>query len=141
MNFSIRLKSPVSSVLIGQQKISTSFTVQGAGGQHISDVVASTSHSTDAVVLAVGPEGGWVDYEVQMFKENGFIQVSSDQLTLVICCIRRIILPRYIGIVLSHYKDPVINQPVLQGMSSGYAVAQVKDIGYFGYSPENLRDF
>lgn len=49
--------------------------LQGAGGQHISDVVASSSPRKNAVVLAVGPEGGWVDYEVQMFKDHGFIQV------------------------------------------------------------------
>ena len=89
-------------------------------------------------MLAVGPEGGWVDYEVQMFKENGFIQVSSDQLTLVICCIRGIILPRCIGIVESHYKDPVINQPVLHGMSSGYAVAQVTGYRILWILPRKL---
>eukprot|EP00438_Fugacium_kawagutii_P025168 Skav208322 [mRNA] locus=scaffold897:718781:725991:+ [translate_table: standard] len=27
-------------------------------------------------MLAVGPEGGWVDYEVQMFKDHGFTQVA-----------------------------------------------------------------
>lgn len=28
------------------------------------------------VVLAIGPEGGWVDFEVQRFKEQGFIPFS-----------------------------------------------------------------
>ncbi len=28
------------------------------------------------VLLAVGPEGGWVDYEVQKFREQGFIDCS-----------------------------------------------------------------
>lgn len=38
---------------------------------------AGRPHGTQrAVVLAVGPEGGWVDYEVQMFKEHGFTQVA-----------------------------------------------------------------
>ena len=38
-----------------------------------------------------------------------WIKTSSDQLTLVICCIHRIILPSYRGsyiIIISHYKDP-----------------------------------
>ena len=35
-------------------------------------------------------------------------QVSSDKVTLVICCIQGILLPSYIGTTISHYKDPVI---------------------------------
>ena len=27
-------------------------------------------------ILAVGPEGGWVDYEVQKFREQGFTECS-----------------------------------------------------------------
>ncbi|MFA6465072.1 MAG: RsmE family RNA methyltransferase, partial [Desulfurivibrionaceae bacterium] len=27
-------------------------------------------------ILAIGPEGGWVDFEVQHFKEQGFMAFS-----------------------------------------------------------------
>ena len=40
---------------------------------------------------------------------NNQQEVSSDQLTLVICCIERIIwiiLPSYMGIVMSYSKNP-----------------------------------
>ena len=40
-----------------------------AGGQQLGDVVDSKNCR---IVLAVGPEGGWVDYEVQKFQELGF---------------------------------------------------------------------
>eukprot|EP00913_Durusdinium_trenchii_P011059 g10382.t1 len=46
----------------------------------IADAVAAarkgSSNPAKAVVLAVGPEGGWVDYEVGLFRQHGFIQVS-----------------------------------------------------------------
>ncbi len=31
---------------------------------------------TQRAVLAIGPEGGWVDFEVQRFKEQGFVPFS-----------------------------------------------------------------
>lgn len=40
-----------------------------AGGQQLGDVVNSKN---GRIILAVGPEGGWVDYEVKKFKEQGF---------------------------------------------------------------------
>lgn len=49
-------------------------------GMRIADAVAAarkgSSNPPKAVVLAVGPEGGWVDYEVGLFRQHGFIQVS-----------------------------------------------------------------
>lgn len=39
-----------------------------AGGQRLGDVVGGGSR----IGLAVGPEGGWVDYEVMKFQEQGF---------------------------------------------------------------------
>ena len=47
---------------------------QGAG-LRLRDTV--TGQKPQAVVLAVGPEGGWVDYEVQLFREHGFVQALS----------------------------------------------------------------
>jgi 16S rRNA (uracil1498-N3)-methyltransferase len=40
-----------------------------AGGQQLGDVVDSEK---GRVALAVGPEGGWVEYEVKKFQEQGF---------------------------------------------------------------------
>jgi 16S rRNA (uracil1498-N3)-methyltransferase len=40
------------------------------GGEHsLIDVVGGTS---GRILLAVGPEGGWVEYELQKFREQGF---------------------------------------------------------------------
>ena len=39
------------------------------GGQRLGDVIDS-KHGR--IALAVGPEGGWVDYEVDKFREQGF---------------------------------------------------------------------
>jgi 16S rRNA (uracil1498-N3)-methyltransferase len=38
------------------------------------DVVAS--HSGDEIILAVGPEGGWSDDELQLFQKTGWISAS-----------------------------------------------------------------
>ncbi len=40
-----------------------------AGDRPFTDVVAGNG---GRIVLAVGPEGGWVDYEVRKFREQGF---------------------------------------------------------------------
>lgn len=40
-----------------------------AGRQRLSDAVTG---NTGRIVLAVGPEGGWVDYEIEKFQEQGF---------------------------------------------------------------------
>ena len=42
------------------------------------------------------------------FQVNSKSHLSSDQFTLVICCIQGIILPNHVGILISHYKDPRI---------------------------------
>lgn len=39
------------------------------GGQRLGDVIDSRN---GRIALAVGPEGGWVDYEVKKFQEQGF---------------------------------------------------------------------
>lgn len=39
------------------------------GGQQLGDVIDSKN---GRIALAVGPEGGWVDYEVKKFQEQGF---------------------------------------------------------------------
>ena len=45
--------------------------------------------------------------------------VSSDQ-TLGICCIYGILRPSSIGFMISHYKDPVMNQSVWWNVSQGF---------------------
>ena len=48
-------------------------------GIRIADAVAAAKlreNPPKAVVLAVGPEGGWVDYEVNLFQQHGFVQVT-----------------------------------------------------------------
>ena len=37
---------------------------------------AARGLSSQRAILAIGPEGGWVDFEVQRFKEQGFIPFS-----------------------------------------------------------------
>jgi len=37
---------------------------------------AAKGLSAQRAVLAIGPEGGWVDFEVQRFKEQGFVPFS-----------------------------------------------------------------
>ena len=44
------------------------------GGQTIAQ--AAKGLSEQRAVLAIGPEGGWVDFEVQRFKEQGFMPFS-----------------------------------------------------------------
>ncbi len=39
------------------------------GGRRLSDVIDGEN---GRILLAVGPEGGWVDYEVKKFQEQGF---------------------------------------------------------------------
>ena len=43
------------------------------GGQRLGDVIDSRN---GRITLAVGPEGGWVDYEVKKFQEQGFCNCS-----------------------------------------------------------------
>lgn len=45
------------------------------GGEHAM-AQAARGLSAQRAVLAIGPEGGWVDFEVQRFKEQGFIPFS-----------------------------------------------------------------
>ena len=42
-------------------------------------VAAALSGTPDRILLAVGPEGGWVDYEVEKFKEYGFTGCSMGE--------------------------------------------------------------
>jgi RsmE family RNA methyltransferase len=42
-----------------------------AGARRLGEVIDSDSHD-GRIALAVGPEGGWVDYEVKKFQEQGF---------------------------------------------------------------------
>lgn len=42
-----------------------------AGARRLGEVIDSGSHD-GRIALAVGPEGGWVDYEVKKFQEQGF---------------------------------------------------------------------
>ncbi len=44
------------------------------GGQTVLQQVIS--EKSGRAIFAVGPEGGWVDYEVQKFREQGFIDCS-----------------------------------------------------------------
>ena len=39
------------------------------GGRRLGDVL---DHRNDRIIMAVGPEGGWVQYEVRKFQEQGF---------------------------------------------------------------------
>jgi len=41
------------------------------GTKRLGEVIDSGSHNS-RIALAIGPEGGWVDYEVQKFQEQGF---------------------------------------------------------------------
>jgi RsmE family RNA methyltransferase len=41
------------------------------GARRLGEVIDSGSDNA-RIALAVGPEGGWVDYEVQKFQEQGF---------------------------------------------------------------------
>lgn len=43
-----------------------------AGARRLDDVIDSDNRD-GRIALAVGPEGGWVDYEVKKFQEQGFI--------------------------------------------------------------------
>ena len=53
-------------------------SVPGSAGLRLRDAVAAATPGTpQAVVLAVGPEGGWVDYEVQLFQQHGFVQARA----------------------------------------------------------------
>lgn len=45
------------------------------GGRPLLEMVSPPL--TGRIVLAVGPEGGWLDYEIDRFKEQGFIPFSA----------------------------------------------------------------
>lgn len=47
-----------------------------AGSARLAEVV---SENSGRLVLAVGPEGGWVEYEIDRFKEQGFACCSLGQ--------------------------------------------------------------
>ena len=58
-------------------------TIRDRYGTHIladpggeSSLQQEIDNESGRVLLAVGPEGGWVDYEVQKFREQGFIDCS-----------------------------------------------------------------
>ncbi|CAE8612255.1 unnamed protein product, partial [Polarella glacialis] len=52
----------------------------GDNGVRIAEAVAASRLSSGrpprGILLAVGPEGGWVDYELELFRRHGFIQVT-----------------------------------------------------------------
>lgn len=45
-----------------------------AGDQTLADL--ARRNNSDRIVLAIGPEGGWVDFEVRKFREQGFTLFS-----------------------------------------------------------------
>jgi len=45
----------------------------------LSTLQENVDGQTGRVILAVGPEGGWVDYEVQKFRQQGFIDCSMGE--------------------------------------------------------------
>ena|SRR5437870_5560763 len=51
-------------------------------GQHRSLSAVLRNHSSDRVVLAVGPEGGWNDFEMQLLEAHGFAPVDMGTRTL-----------------------------------------------------------
>jgi len=56
-----------------------------AAGRTVHDVLSHTAHddpSNRRVLLAVGPEGGWNDFEISMLATHGFIPVSMGPRTL-----------------------------------------------------------
>ena len=59
----------------------------------------------------------WVGRKKQT-KKTSCKQMSSDQLTLVNCCIEGIILPSYMGIITNHDIRIPIKQPVFHGITS-----------------------
>eukprot|EP00435_Cladocopium_sp_Y103_P038833 s3211_g10.t1 len=64
-------------VLFPKDRYLRLFCHPGSAGLRLRDAVAAGCPGPPrAVVLAVGPEGGWVDYEAQLFREHGFVQVS-----------------------------------------------------------------
>jgi len=51
------------------QKYGTCILAHPSGKTRLSDVVQG---GNGRIALAIGPEGGWVDYEVEQFKKKGF---------------------------------------------------------------------
>lgn len=51
----------------------------GEHGQRVSEAIAVARAQPEppkSVLLAIGPEGGWVDFELELFQRHGFTQVS-----------------------------------------------------------------
>jgi len=48
----------------------------GEGSKSVSEAVRRAPTPPRGVVLAVGPEGGWVDFELEMLERKGFQRVS-----------------------------------------------------------------
>ncbi len=53
----------------------TGLIAHPGGGAGLAEQLAQCE-PTGAVLLAIGPEGGWVDFELTMFKSQGFRQFS-----------------------------------------------------------------
>lgn len=46
------------------------------GDASVTEAIAAAPPDVRRVVLAVGPEGGWIDFELDMFEQQGFQKVS-----------------------------------------------------------------
>eukprot|EP00929_Paragymnodinium_shiwhaense_P081133 TRINITY_DN42395_c0_g1_i1.p1 TRINITY_DN42395_c0_g1~~TRINITY_DN42395_c0_g1_i1.p1 ORF type:complete len:293 (+),score=65.21 TRINITY_DN42395_c0_g1_i1:101-979(+) len=76
----MRLKPFVEDVLdelCPPDKVARLLCHPGDGGLRVLEAVeAAKSSGQDRVLLAVGPEGGWVEYELELFKSRHFVQVA-----------------------------------------------------------------
>jgi 16S rRNA (uracil1498-N3)-methyltransferase len=65
-----RFKPFVEDILPGMMReYSHCLLAHPTGGRALKEVLTGTP---GRILLAVGPEGGWVDYEVERFREQGF---------------------------------------------------------------------
>lgn len=63
----------------------------------VADSVLGPVEPGRRVVLAIGPDGGWIDYEVELLRANGFLPVSLGQRILRV----EVAVPAIIGAVRS----------------------------------------
>lgn len=105
----------------------------GEGGKRIAEAVqmaytGSPAEAHRGVLLAIGPEGGWIDYELQLFAARGFQQVVFGERVLS-TDVAVISLLSLAADALNASMSKTVAASLRPGASAGTAAAPSSDCG------------